>query len=326
MGDSLADILARLTVLTDNEQTAQTAPATPRVRAINCKPFSIGQDWTSFKDYFRENVRAAHNLKHGDDDADQLDDACCSFIGSKLAPGATLTAYLSLDDDVKNDWQDLDDALTKLYTNEEEKQIFLSNPESFKKGSQSMIAYRNELVRRVHLYQPELKRVDSEYQRQIVNRFISGIEDAKLQRKLRRHCKRDNLNIDEAFNFAVDYESSEFEEKGKEFAAVGDLNLSSSVATKLTTFASAATSHASLEVFPPIVDPAVEANRRDIEELQIGHAVRDEKISQLENDLKSGFQRLESLILGAENNASISPPPPASEAYPLAYAAIARRH
>ena len=117
MGDSLADILARLTVLSDNEQTAQTAPATPRVRMINCKPFSIGQDWNSFKVYYRENVRAAHGLKHGDDDADQLDEACCSFIGSKLEPGATLTAYLGLDDDVKNNWDDLTDALTKLYTN-----------------------------------------------------------------------------------------------------------------------------------------------------------------------------------------------------------------
>ena len=95
MGDSLADILARLTVLTDNEQTAQTTPAAPTVRAINCKPFCIGQDWTSFKGHFRENVRAAHNLKHGDDDADQLDDACCSFIGSKLEPGSTLRAYLN---------------------------------------------------------------------------------------------------------------------------------------------------------------------------------------------------------------------------------------
>ena len=62
MGDSLADILARLTVLTDNEQTAQTTPTAPRVRAINCKPFSIGQDWSSFSVYFRENVRAAHGL------------------------------------------------------------------------------------------------------------------------------------------------------------------------------------------------------------------------------------------------------------------------
>ena len=85
MGESLADILARLTVLTDNEQTAQTMLTAPRVRAINCTTFCIGQDWNAFKVYYRENVRAAHGLKHGEDNAEQLDEACCSFIGSKHA-------------------------------------------------------------------------------------------------------------------------------------------------------------------------------------------------------------------------------------------------
>ena len=330
MGDSLADILARLTVLTDNKQTAQMAPSTPRVRAINCKSFSIGQDWSSFSVYFRENVRAAHGLKQGDDDADQLDEACCSLIGSKLESGATLTAYLNLDDDIKNNWTDLNDLLTKLYINEEEKQLFLSNPESFKKGDLTMVAFKNELVRRVNLYQPELKTVDSEYQRQLVNRFICGIEDTKLQRKLRRYCKRDKLKIDDAFNFAVDYESTEFEEKGKEIAAVGNFHHSSAaLATARPTTLAASSSTASLEIFPPVLDPDIAKNRQDIEELQVGHALLDDKLNQLENDMRTGFQRLESLIMAsAEENATISitPSPKTSEAYPLFYAAASRRH
>ena len=107
MTDSLADILARLTVLTDG-QTAPSTPPRPRVRAINCGTFCMGQDWETFRDYYRENVRAAHGLTHGDDDADELDEACCNFIGSKLEPGATMTAYQNLSDDIKNDWVDLE--------------------------------------------------------------------------------------------------------------------------------------------------------------------------------------------------------------------------
>ena len=110
MPESLADILARLTVLTDAQAAppAPTTPPRPKARAINCKTFCIGQEWGTFKDYFRENVRAAHGLTHGDDDADELDEACCNFIGSKLEPGATMTAYQNLSDDIKNDWEDLE--------------------------------------------------------------------------------------------------------------------------------------------------------------------------------------------------------------------------
>ena len=188
-----------------------------------------------------------------------------------------------------------------------------------------MVAFKNELVRRVNLYQPELKTVDSEYQRQLVNRFICGIEDTKLQRKLRRHCKRDKLKIDEAFNFAVDYESTEYEEKGLEIAATENHNSESYHFTKKPL--AAAASSASMEIFGPVLDPDIARNRQDIEELQVGHALLDTKISQLENDMKAGFQHLEALIIAQteSENASASTPPSSSETYPLFYAATARR-
>ena len=39
---------------------APAAPPAPRVRAINCKSYKIGEDWSHFVDYFRENVRSAY--------------------------------------------------------------------------------------------------------------------------------------------------------------------------------------------------------------------------------------------------------------------------
>ena len=90
-------------------------------------------------------MRAAHGLTHGDDDADELDEACCNFIGSKLEPGATMTAYQNLSNDIKNDWDDLEEALAKLFVNEEQRQLFLSNPDSFKRGNLTLIAFQNEL-------------------------------------------------------------------------------------------------------------------------------------------------------------------------------------
>ena len=320
MPDSLADILARLTVLTDTQAAAPPAPMTPLrpvLRAINCKTFCIGQQWGTFKDYFRENVRAAHRLTHGDEDADKLDKACCNFIGSKLEPGATMTAYQSLSDDIKDDWEDLEAELAKLFVNEEQKRIFLSNVGSFKRGDQTLIAYRNELERRVNSYQPDLKNVAIEYQRQLVQRFIEGIDDVKLKKKLHCHCKREKTHIDKAFQFAVDYEASEFEEKGKELAANGGANLAAAAALTSPTAASS-----SLAYYD--IDPEIEANRRDIEELQVEQVLLDDKITQLQSDMRAGFKRIESLIVAkanAESNADSLSNSTDSAAATSAYAA-----
>ena len=185
-----------------------------------------------FKDYFRENVRAAHGLTHGDDDADELDEACCNFIGSKLEPGATMSAYQNLSDDIKNDWEDLEEALEKL----------------------------------------------------------------------RRHCKRDKMNINVAFQFAVDYEASEFEENGKELAANRGTHLAAAAASTAPIAASS-----SLAFYD--IEPEIEANRRDIEELQIGQALLDDRVTRLHSDMKAGFQHLESLIVARANAGSQSNTP-----------------
>ena len=137
--DTLANILARLTTLTENQAqnnaqpAAPPAPATPRVRAINCKTFCIGQDWGTYSDYLRENIRAAYNLANGD--KAPLDAACCSWVGSKLEPGPTLTVYQNLANDIKNNWDRLNDELANLYVDEEQRQLFLANPGAFKSAT-----------------------------------------------------------------------------------------------------------------------------------------------------------------------------------------------
>ena len=211
--DVIARALAQLATLQDRSANALAAP---RVRAINCKSYKIGEDWNHYSMYFRENIRATYGYAHG---VPALDAACCSWIGSKLDAGPTLTAYEGLSAAVKNDWTQLNNALALLYVNEEEKQSFLANVGGFKKGSQSLMAYKNELSRLVNLYQPELHTVDTEYQRQLVERFIGGLEDTKLQKKLRFHCRRDKNRIEDAFEYAVDYEATEVEEKAKELAS-----------------------------------------------------------------------------------------------------------
>ena len=70
--------------------------------------------------------------------------------------------------------------------------------------------YKNELLRPIKLYQPDLATVPTEFQRQAVARF-EGLDDVKLKRKLRRHCKRGKLDIEEAFNYAVDSETSDLQ-------------------------------------------------------------------------------------------------------------------
>ena len=189
--------------------------AAGRVRAINCKSYKVGEDWSTFETYFRENVRAA--FQYQTDDA-RLNEACCSWIGAKLEPGPTMTAYQNLPDTTKRDWDALRMELAKLYCNEVEKQSFLVNVGGYKKGTKTMMEYKNELVRLVNLYQPDLKNVPVEYQRQLVNHFIEGIDDPTLQRKLRFHCRKNNTNISEAYDYAICYESTAAETKARDMA------------------------------------------------------------------------------------------------------------
>ena len=135
--------------------------------------------------------------------------------------------------------------------------------------------------------------MDAEYQRQLVERFISGIEDAKLQKKLRRHCRRDK--IEAAFEFAVDYESTELEEKGKEIAAISKMKPLAAVAHQQ--LASATAEHgnpSSMRILERSVDPNIQANRLAIEQLKAGQAELNDRVDIMKKEMSEGFKNLES--------------------------------
>ena len=308
----LAGILARLTTIQERSDQRAADAVAPRVRAINCRSYKIGEDWGNYSVYFRENVRAAYGYPVGDV---RLGPAYCSWIGSKLEAGPTLTAYQNLGDAVKNDWTRLDGELARLYVNEEERQSFLTNPGGFKKGEQTLLSYKNELVRLVNLYQPDLVTVDLEYQRQLVDRFIGGLDDVKLQRKLRFHCKRGRMNIQEAYEFAVDYESTEVEEKVKEVAATGQASGFSAVtpvnyAPRFPSAGASATPvSTTMRILERSVDPKVKANEIGIEQLKAANAKisddmqmlrkdNEEKWAKMNEHIDAKFDRVESLITG----------------------------
>ena len=121
-----------------------------------------------------------------------------------------------LDDLVKDNWEELVEALRAAFDDDTEREVFLADVASFRRESKGLVEYKNELIRRIKLYQPDLAGVPTEFQRQAMARFIEGLDNADLKRKLRRHCKRDKLNIEEAFNYAVDSEASDIQTKIKE--------------------------------------------------------------------------------------------------------------
>ena len=288
--DPMAVVARALTQLAQLQDRSANALAAPRVRAINCRSFKIPEDWNNYSIYFRENIRATYGYAHGDP---ALNTACCSWIGSKLEAGPTLTAYESLSQAIKNDWVRLNNELAILYVNEEEKQSFLANVGGFKKGSQSLLAYKNELTRLVNLYQPELHTVATEYQRQLVDRFIGGLDDPELQKKLRFHCRRDKMTIDVAFEFAVDYEATEVEEKAKELASSARAHVTAAVA-KAPNFSansvgslasSSLSSSAPMKILERSVDPKIKANEIAIEQIKAAQAKTDDSIDIMRKEI-----------------------------------------
>ena len=207
--DSMAMITQLLARMVANDEARL---GHPRPKAIQCRMYKLGDSWPDFATHFVECIKVSYNFTLP---ADQraIDAACVSWLPSKLEPGAALVAYDALSDAVKAVWDDLVDALRNAFADDTERELFLADIAAYRRGGKGLVEYKNELLRRMKLYQPGLSGVPAEFQRQATSRFIEGMEDAELKKELRRHCKRDKLNIDEAFNYAVDSEASELQTK-----------------------------------------------------------------------------------------------------------------
>ena len=197
-----------------------------RPKTINCRMFKLGENWTNFSKHFVECVKAAHGFRRPAED-DELYAECLSWLPSKLEPGPTFIAYGNLTDDQTATWDALDAALTDIFLDETEKETFLADIASFKRGTRSLLEYRNELMRLMTTHKSDLDIDGPEFQRQVTSRFIEGLADEELKRDLRRYCRRVHGNLTDAYERVVDYESSEAQSRIRS----GEANFLSSIAT-----------------------------------------------------------------------------------------------
>ena len=210
--DVLADALARLVTI-----EAGRSSSGPRPKAISCRVYKSGEDWPSFCLHFVNCVKATYGYKLPTDQR-ALNDACVTWLPSKLEPGTTLDAYEELENDIKNDWEQLEAALREAFANATEKEMFLGDPAYCKRNGKPVFAFKNDVMRLMNAYLSDLKRVPSEFQRQATLRFIEGQEDDELKCKLRFHCKREKNTIEEAYQYVVDWEASNVQTKLREGA------------------------------------------------------------------------------------------------------------
>ena len=183
-GEDAMTALLRQLVLNDTRRAGNNRP-----KAISSRTFTCGQDFPNFITHFRQCVKAAYGYTLPADEA-RLDDACVTWLATKLEPGPTLITYESLPPDTKANWGLTVNDLRESFADETEKETFLADQASFKRGDKSLVQYKNELMRLMKIYLPDLVAVPEEFQRQACTRFIEGLDDDELKRLLRRHCRR----------------------------------------------------------------------------------------------------------------------------------------
>ena len=211
-GNDAAALLAKLVAIEDRRAGMSFKP-----RGISCKNYVIGQNFSSFLSHFKECVKAAYGFVLTDDTVRrQFIDACLLWLPSKLEPGATAETYERLADNVKEDWDQLIIELTRAFTDDTDKEVFLAHPAAFQQKELPLLEYKNEMLRKMATYQPELDSSSLEFQRQATSRFIEGLADAKLKKKLRKYCKRDKMNVESAYHFTIDYKAADLQTQIRE--------------------------------------------------------------------------------------------------------------
>ena len=132
------DQIALLTQLI--AQMATRGLASPRPKAINCRVYKLSDSFPDYATYFSHCIKAAYNYNLPADKA-ALDDACVSWIASKLEPGPTLVAYDALDAAVKADWDLLVENLSKAFSDDTERELFLGDVAAFRRGEKGLVEY-----------------------------------------------------------------------------------------------------------------------------------------------------------------------------------------
>ena len=154
-----------------------------RPRAISCNMFRVGDNWSNFSVHFVECVQAAYGFDLPAERG-ELHAACLVWLPSKLEQGPTLLAYTNLSAEEKSQWPLLDAALRRAFLDETERETFLADMASFRRGTRTLIEYKNELKRLMQTHQPDLASGTPEYNRQIVVRFIEGLDSiSETERK-----------------------------------------------------------------------------------------------------------------------------------------------
>ena len=175
-------------------------------------------------------------------------------------------------------------------------------------------------------YLPDLKRGSpSEFQRQATTRFIEGLDDEELRKKLRRHCKRERNNVDEAYQYVVDWEASNVQTRIREGEGAASISIltrpsnnviasysrpSSSAPAAVGSAAAATTGLAQIQcemrniiskqtvmaltIQENKAKQACNADKNDI--LQKEMTKLTERVSKLEKKMDEGFAQIEKLL------------------------------
>ena len=147
--------------------------------------------------------------------------------------------------------------------------------------------------------------MNAEFERQVVARFIEGLEDDELKKELWMHCRRGRQTIEEAYNRAVDYESSRLSSDTVEpqLAAIeADKSMPRSVSVIRRPLVAA------VEQQPDGLAHKVQINTLGVARVEESVAKVSDHVVCLEKEMREGFQKFTESFQRLENMLSQSNP------------------
>ena len=263
--------------------------------------YKDGEDFTLWLSGYRERIRNAFGF-NATQDADVNAEVVRSISG-KLQVGTPLDAYNTLPAEVKNDYDRLIRKLTEEYIDPQEQERFVENlAYNKRKAGQSLKEFQNEIKKDQNKYL-DMKDMIGEGDAATINlakvhdgirRFKKGLRDRKgnFNESLNRHvklnlCKNADFTWENALDSASRWEAAnDFSDIDSSDASDNENDRGSPVeATKIV---GALESSA---VFTSLVK-RVEANEKNIEDLQIGQERLSATVNSQFNEIKEMFQSM----------------------------------